>query len=71
MLHPTPSELTIGDVYLPPALVVALLGLAAAWCAAKILNRTRLSRFIWNPPLVFLAMWAMMSAIIGLFFLSP
>jgi len=66
-----PSELTFGGVYLPPALVVGLLGLAAAWIAAKILNRTRLARFVWNPPLTFLAMWALMSAIIGLLFLAP
>jgi hypothetical protein len=71
MLHPTPSELSIGGMYLPPALLVGLLGLVAAWVAAKILNRTRLSRFFWNPPLAFLAMWALMSAIIALFVLAP
>jgi hypothetical protein len=71
MLHPTPSELPIAGVYLPPALVVGLLGLAAAWVAVTILNRTRLARFFWNPPLAFLAMWALMSAVIGLFLLAP
>lgn len=71
VLHPTPSELSISGLLLPPVLVVALFGLVAAWIAGKILNRTRLSRFFWNPPLAFLAIWALMSAIVGLFFLAP
>ncbi|MHC4911342.1 MAG: DUF1656 domain-containing protein, partial [Planctomycetota bacterium] len=60
-----------GGVYVPPALVVALLGLAAAWLASRIMNRTRLSRYVWNPPLALLAMWVLFSAIIGLFLLAP
>jgi hypothetical protein len=71
MLYPIPSELAIGGVYVPPALVVALLGLAAAWLASRIMNRTRLSRYVWNPPLALLAMWVLFSAIIGLFLLAP
>ncbi len=68
---PTPSELEIGGVLLPPALFVAGLGLVGAWIAATILNRTRLARFIWNPPLAFLAIWALFSAVIGLTILAP
>jgi hypothetical protein len=71
MFHPIPSELPVGGMYLPPALLLGLLGLAAAWVVTKILNRTRLSRFFWNPPLAFLAIWALMSAVIGLFLLAP
>lgn len=71
MYHPTPSELPVGGVYVPPALVVGLLGLAATWLATKLLNRTHLSRFFWHPPLAFLAMWVLMSAIIGFFFVAP
>jgi hypothetical protein len=71
VLHPTPAELTIAGIYFPPALAVVLLGLVAAWAAATVLNRTRLARFFWNPPLAFLAMWALMSAVIGLLVLAP
>lgn len=71
MLHPTPSELPISGVYLPPALVLALIGLVAAWIVGRFLNRTRLARYFWNPPLAFLAIWAIMTAVIGLFFLAP
>jgi hypothetical protein len=69
--HPIPSEMHFGGVYFPPALLVGVLGLLAAWLATKVLNRTRLARFFWNPPLVFLALWLMMSAVIGLFLLPP
>ena len=71
MFDSTPSEVTIADIYLPPALFVAMFGLMAAWVAAKLLNRTGLSRFFWHPPLAFLAMWALASALIGLLFLRP
>ncbi len=70
MFNPAPSEIPIGGVYLPPALVVILAALALAWITAKILNRARLARFFWNPPLAFLAMWALLSALIGLFVLA-
>jgi len=71
MLQPIPTELTIAGVYLPPALVVGLVALIAAWVATKILNRTRLARFFWQPPLAFLAIWALFGAVIGLFLLAP
>jgi hypothetical protein len=67
----TPSELSIAGIYLPPALIVVLLGFVAAWIAAELLNRTRLARFFWNPPLAFLAIWVLMSSAIGLFVLAP
>ncbi|MCP3905304.1 MAG: DUF1656 domain-containing protein [Planctomycetes bacterium] len=71
MLASTPSELVFGGVYYPPALLIGLLGLIAAWIAAKLLNRTRLARFFWYPALAFVAMWALFSALIGLLFLAP
>ena len=71
MFHPLPSEMTFFGIFLPPALLVGLLGLVAAWFAAKVLNRTRLARFFWNPPLAFLAIWVLASALIGLSLLSP
>lgn len=51
-----PSEFAIGEVYLPPFLVVALLAVAAATLTAHLLNRFRLSRFFFYPPLVLLAL---------------
>jgi len=51
-----PREFTIGDIYLPPLLVDALLGLILAWLTSRALNRYRLSRLFFYPPLVFLAL---------------
>ena len=60
-----PSEFTIGEVYLPPFLVVALLAVAAAMLTAHLLNRFRLSRFFFYPPLVLLALTALYMVGIG------
>lgn len=60
-----PSEFTIGEVYLPPLLIVALLAMAAATLTAYLLNRFRLSRFFFYPPLVLLALTAIYIVAIG------
>jgi hypothetical protein len=66
-----PSEIFARWAYLPPALIVAALGLALAWGVGKLLNRTGLSRFFWHPPLAFLGFWVLASSLVGLFFLRP
>lgn len=60
-----PSELAIGEVYLPPFLVVALLAVTAAALTAHLLNRFRLSRYFFYPPLVLLALTALYIVGIG------
>ena len=60
-----PSEFVIGGVYFPPMLIAALLGTAAAWLTAMLLNRYRLSRFFAYPPLVFLALAVIYTLAIG------
>jgi hypothetical protein len=51
-----PSEFVVGGVYFPPMLIAGLLGTAAAWLTAQLLNRFRLSRFFAYPPLVLLSL---------------
>mgnify|MGYP001827869650 FL=1 len=51
-----PSEFVLGGVYFPPMLIAGLLGTAAAWLTAQLLNRFRLSRFFAYPPLVLLSL---------------
>ncbi len=60
-----PSEFVIGGVYFPPMLIAGLLGTAAAWLTAMLLNRYRLSRFLAYPPLVFLALAVVYTIAIG------
>jgi len=62
-----PSEFAIGDVYLPPLLIATLLGMVLAWLTAHLLNRYRLSRFLFYPPLVLLALVAIYTVLIGTF----
>ena len=62
-----PSEFAIGDVYFPPLLIAAMLGVILAWLTAKQLNRYRLSRFFFYPPLVLLAFAVIYTVLIGTF----
>jgi len=62
-----PHEFSIGGVYMPPLLVAAFLGLVAAMLTARLLNRYRLTRYFFYPPLVFLALVAIYTTIIGTF----
>jgi uncharacterized protein DUF1656 len=66
-----PSELSIAGIYFPPALLVGVLGLVATSVLAKVLNWTRLSRFFWYPPLAFLGLWLLVSALFGLWLIAP
>ena len=61
----TPHEIAIGGVYFPPLLFSAVLGTLAAWAVATLLNRLDLSRYFFYPPLVFLAMAVIFTALIS------
>ena len=65
-----PSEFTVGGIYLPPILVAAVAGLVVAIATARLCNRLRLSKFLFYPPLVFVALTVIYTIIIG-FFLIP
>lgn len=71
MVSLIPAELSVAGIYIPPALVVLLAGFVLSFVAVKVLNRLRLSRFFWYPPLGFLALWLLTSSLIGLFLVSP
>ena len=48
-----------------PLLVASLLGLLAAVVTARLLNRYRLSRYFFYPPLVFVALAIIYTVLIG------
>jgi hypothetical protein len=60
-----PSEFAIGGVYMPPLLIAAFLGTLAAIFSARGLNRFRLSRYFFYPPLVFVALAVIFTVIFG------
>jgi hypothetical protein len=62
-----PHEFAIGGVYMPPLLVAATLGTIATVVTARLLNRYRLSKYFFYPPLVFLALMVIYTVLIGTF----
>ena len=70
MVTPIPHELAIGGVYLPPMLAAALFGIMAALATTRLLNRARLSRFFFYPPLVLLSLMIIYTIFIGTFIIG-
>ena len=66
-MTPTPHEFSIGGVYMPPLLVAACCGVIAALVTARLLNRYRLSRYFFYPPLVFMVLAVIYTGLIGTF----
>ena len=66
-MHYIPKEFTIGGVYFPPLLIAGILGVTVAVLTAMLLNRYRLSRYFFYPPLVFVALAVIYTVIIGTF----
>jgi hypothetical protein len=66
-MHLIPSEFNLGGVFMPPLLVAGLLALAATAGTTGLLNRCRLSRYFFYPPLVYLALFVIYTVLIGTF----
>lgn len=64
-----PSEFTVGGIYLPPSLVAGCLGVLLAYWTSRALNRRRLSRHFFYPPLVFVAFAVLYTVMIGYLFI--
>ena len=62
-----PHEFFIGGVYFPPLLIATFLGIVLAALTAIVLNRYRLSRFFFYPPLVFVSLTVIYTGLIGTF----
>ena len=60
-----PKEFAIGGVFMPPLLVAGFFGVLAAALTAMLLNRYRLSRYFFYPPLVFVALAIIYTVLIG------
>ena len=62
-----PGEIALGGIYLPPVMPAVLLGMLLAAAVAAVLNRLNLTRFIWHPPLFFVALAVVCTRLVGLF----
>jgi hypothetical protein len=63
-----PSEFNIGGIYLSPLFVAGCLGVLLAYWTAGLLNRYRLSRYFFYPPLVFVSLAVLYTVAIGYLF---
>ena len=60
-----PHEFALGGVYMPPLLIEAFIGVLMAIGTARLLNRYRLSRYFFYPPMVFLALTVIYTVLVG------
>lgn len=64
-----PSEFVIAGVYFSPLLIALILGVVIARLVTNLLNHFNLARFVWWPPLFFLALVVICTKLVGAFFL--
>ena len=69
-MNSMPHEFVIGGAYMPPMLIAAFLGFAAAYVTIQLLNRYRLSRYFAHPPLVIMALIVIYTVFFGTFFIK-
>ncbi len=64
------AEILIGDFLLPWGMVVSAAGFVAAWLCVLGMEQLRLTRFVGNLPVFFIALAVLFGCAIGLAF-SP
>jgi hypothetical protein len=57
-------------VYFSPLLFATMLGVFLAWIITRILNWFDLARFVWYPPLFFLALTIICTSLVGRFIIT-
>jgi hypothetical protein len=62
-----PHEFAIGGVFMPPLMIASFLGTLAAVVTSSVLNRFRLSRYFFYPPLVLFSLVIIYTIVIGTF----
>ena len=53
---------------MPWGMVIGVLGFFAAWLVVGVMERLRLTRFVWNLPLFFIALAVLFGCSLGLLF---
>lgn len=60
------AEIAIGEFLLPWGMVISALAFVAAWIVIFVLERLRLTRFLWNLPLFFIALSVLLGSVFGI-----
>lgn len=64
-MPPIPTEISLNGVFIPPWLPAICSGWLLAWLLGRLANSLGLSRFVWHPPLFFLALVITCSVLVG------
>jgi hypothetical protein len=70
MSNPYPHELSFGDLYISPVVVVVVLGFFLTGVSVVILNRLKVSRYFFAPSYIFLAIWVLYIILIDKFWIK-
>ena len=70
MTNQFPHELSIGDVYYSPLLLVIFLSFLAALITVMVLNKLKLTRYFYAPSYVFIAIMALYMVLIDTFWIK-
>ena len=71
MFARVPSEISLDWVYFPPFFLTVSLGFLGAYVVTRLLAATGLSRFLWHQGLAFVALWVLVTSVIGLTIVPP
>ena len=67
---PLPYEFAIGGVFLPPLLIAAIFGLVATVLTQRMMERHRVTRYFFYPPVVSLSLVVIYTVFIGTFLIG-
>jgi hypothetical protein len=70
MTNPYPHELSVVDVYFSPLLLVAFLAFVAALVTVMLLNKLKLTRYLYAPSYVFISIMALYIVLIDTFWIK-
>ena len=70
MTNPFPHELSIGDVYYSPLILVAFLAFIAALVTIMVLNKLKLTRYLYAPSYIFIAIMALYVVVIDTYWIK-
>lgn len=70
MTNPFPHELSIDDVYYSPLILVAFLAFVAALITVMVLNKLKLTRYLYAPSYVFIAIMALYVVLIDTYWIK-
>jgi predicted neutral ceramidase superfamily lipid hydrolase len=70
MINPYPHELSIGDVYYSPILQVLFFSFLAALITVMLLNKLKLSRHLYAPSYIFIAIMTLYIIVIDTYWIK-